>query len=86
MYSAPISARDLAQLTADILQSDLAIAQLSAQNVGVYRITDVREPYPTNDRDRFELSPSFDVTLTSLRVLNFTAPTLNAWEAELHRV
>lgn len=46
-----------------VLQSDAGRRALLAGGVGILRITDVREPYFKNDKDRYENSPSFDFTV-----------------------
>lgn len=63
-----ITASDLVKITAEILQHDIALDILHAAEVGIERITDIRNPYFLDDRNRFEASPSFDFTLTHKQV------------------
>lgn len=69
------TASDLVNEVSGILQSDSARNTLAQQNVGVLRITDIRNPYFVDDRDTFEASPSFDFVLTHSRIYNTTTPT-----------
>lgn len=54
---------DLVDVTAAILQSELVRATLWASNIGILRITDIRQTSITDDRERNEQSPSFDFTV-----------------------
>ena len=58
------TASDLIQEISDILQSDYARQTLNNAGVGILRITDIVNPYFTDDRDNFEAIPSFDITFT----------------------
>ena len=55
-----LTASDLVNTCASILQTSAVRTQLSALGMGMLRITDVRNPYFTDDKDRFEANPSFD--------------------------
>lgn len=81
-----LTASDLVNIVAMILQSDVAIATLKAQNVGIYRITAIREPYIIDDYDRNESSPSFDFTLTHTRTMVSETPILETIEPAIYRV
>jgi hypothetical protein len=52
---------DIAALAIDLLQSDEGLAQLRAAGLKPLRVTDVRPPFFTNDREQFEGSPNFDI-------------------------
>lgn len=65
---------DLANQAAAVLQSDAAIAAFRALDIGVLRITDVRNPKFRNDRDQFEASASFDFILTHKQITVTTTP------------
>lgn len=60
-----LTASDLVNLCARILLSQAALDTFDTNNIGVLRITDVRNPFFIDDRGQFESSPSFDVQLTS---------------------
>ncbi len=51
------TASDLVNVVSGILQSDSTVFTLAANDVGIYRITDVRNPYFVDDRDQHEASP-----------------------------
>lgn len=59
-----LTASDIANLGCYVMQSAQTISALEAQGCGVLRIPEVRNPYFTDDRERYEASPSFDFTLT----------------------
>ena len=69
-----LTAADCLNYAAYVLQSYAAITALEAQGIGVYRIGDVRNPYFSDDRGRYEASPSFDVTFTTKQIITLTTP------------
>lgn len=72
---APVTtAGDLVNLAAAAIQSDRAIAYLLAQDIGVYRVADVRNPAFLNDQGQFERVPSFDFVLTHDQIMISKAP------------
>ena len=73
-------------LIASILQSSATIAAFEAQGVGIYHIGDVRNPYFTDDKDRFEASPSLDFTLTHKQVVATTTPVVSEYVYQLLEV
>jgi hypothetical protein len=58
---APVDLMNTAKL---LVGSEAFREALAVHKVGIERITAVRTPDFSNDRDRFEQSPSFDFTLT----------------------
>ena len=60
------TASDLVNEVASIMQSDNTRAILNASGVGILRVSEVTNPYFTDDHDNFEASPSFDFVLTYL--------------------
>lgn len=79
-------ASDLANIVAMILQSDSAVDTFNAADVGIYRITDVRNPYFLDDKDRFEASPSFDFTLTHKQINTTIVPKIQTAVAGIYPV
>lgn len=77
---------DTLNMVSGIMQSDEIIAAFKAQGVGIFRVTDVRNPYILDDRDQFEAVPSFDVVLTHNRTRATTLPAVVAYEAKISRV
>ncbi len=80
------TASDLVNEVAAILQSNTAIKELIEHDVGILRITDIRNPYFTDDRDRFEASPSFDFVLTHKQTRISTEPVIESYEFDMYRI
>ena len=81
-----LTASDLVNTVAQIMQTDATLLTLRAENVGIYRVTNVRNPYFLDDKDRFEASPSFDFTLTHEQVYISEVPVLQSTEFEIYDV
>ncbi|QRE00523.1 hypothetical protein [Burkholderia phage BCSR129] len=85
---------DLSLPTASDLVNDVAmwlaipeiIAGWKQQEVNVLRTTQVRNPYFTDDRDRREASPSFDITLTHWREVVIGVPPVLSFELKTYPV
>jgi E217 gateway protein gp29 len=73
-----ITASDLVNTVAAIMQSDSTVDSLNAQNIGILRVTAIRNPIFLDDRDRNEASPSFDFTLThkQINIINIDTMTV----------
>jgi hypothetical protein len=80
------TAADLVNEVAAILQSDSTIDTLATANVGILRITDIRNPYFKDDRDQFEASPSFDFTLTHRQTRISTTPVARPIEVAVYPI
>ena len=59
-----LTASDITERAADIMQSSATRLALLAECVGIIRITDVRENYFVNERRRYQQNPSFDFVLS----------------------
>lgn len=81
-----LSAADVLAEVSAIMQSDELLAAFRASDVGVQRITDVRNTPFVNDEGRFEFEPSFDVTLTHKRTRVTTQPAVVTLETQIRRV
>ena len=81
-----LTAGDLANMAAAILQSDVTISAFRVKNVGVLRISEVRNQIFENDKDQFESSASFDVTLTHDVVDVTTTPVVETVEYNVIRI
>jgi hypothetical protein len=68
-----LTASDLVETSADALQSLETIESLAKKQIRIERITQIRENYFIDDRDRHEQVPSFDCIVTYL--INRTAVT-----------
>lgn len=78
--AAQLTASDIANMAAGILQSDVTREFLTAKGLNIYRITDVRNPYFVDDKARYEAAPSFDFTLQHEQVIISETPTIEAVE------
>lgn len=58
-----MTSSDLANTVRQILQSEDCITTLFQNDAQIIRVTEVRNPYFKDDRDLFEVSPSFDIAL-----------------------
>lgn len=77
---------DVLNAVSAIIQSDGLMAAFRTAGVGVQRVTDVRNPYFVDDRERFEASPSFDVVLTHYRSVTATIPGVVTYETNFNRI
>jgi hypothetical protein len=80
------TAADLADEVASLLQSDKALATFNAQGVGILRVTNINNPYFTDDRDNFEALPSFDFTLLYLNDRVSTNPIIDSYSYAVYPV
>ena len=80
------TASDLVNEVAAILQSDSTLSQLAANDIGILRIMDIRNPYYTDDRDEFEASPSFDFILTHRQTRITEIPVVDSDILNIKRV
>lgn len=71
------TASDILNLIAYILQSSVAIAVFEAQGVGIERVTQVRNPYFLDDRQRNEAAPNLDFTMTHKQIIASTSPIIS---------
>lgn len=81
-----LTASDLVNITSEILQLDSTIEELKDNDVGILRITDIRNPIFTDDRDQFEESPSFDFTLRHFQDREFTIDYVSTIEGQIYNV
>lgn len=80
------SAANLVNEVASILQSENTHNLLIAQNVGIYRISEIRNPWFQDDRDQFEASPTFDFTLTHLQTRVNSVPVISSYDVVIDRI
>ena len=83
---ASLTASDIVEMAADILQTRATRQTLLDSEIGIFRIQQVRQLYFVNDKDRFEQEPSFDFTLSYRRTFNLTTPAVTATEVNISRV
>lgn len=78
-----LTASDIVNLARYVLQSAATITALEAQGVGILRISDVRNPYFTDDRQRYEASPNFDFKLTHKQIVTTVVPVVISSELQV---
>ncbi len=81
-----LTASDLLNLSAIVLQSDATRQALQKHELGIYRVQDIRQTYFINDRQQFEASPSFDFTLTHRHTIKSCVPLVETFEQKIYRV
>jgi hypothetical protein len=81
-----LTASDLVNIVSQIMQSYKAQSQLASNDVGILRITNIRNPYFFNDRDNFEASPSFDFTLSHKQIRETTSPIIESAELKIYQI
>lgn len=78
-----LTASDIANFAAYVMQSAATISGLEAVGVGVLRVPAVRNPYFTDDRERYEASPNFDFTLTHKQIVTTVIPVIVSDELQV---
>ncbi len=81
-----LTASDLVNATANILQMDFFLSILRENNIGIERITQIRQTFFYDDRDRQEASPSFDFTVTHKNITIRDASTVKTIEAGIYHI
>jgi hypothetical protein len=71
------TASDVANYVKLWLTHPVTLQQFRSQNVGLLRVTQIRNPYFEDDRHRFEAHPNFDLVLTHDNTLTLTVPAAN---------
>lgn len=71
------TASDLVNEVCAIMQQESTVITLMAAGVGILRVSQVRNPYFTDDMDNFEAAPSFDFVLTYTNTRVSTMPVVN---------
>jgi len=74
-----LSANDILDIIAATMQSDATIVTLNASSIGILRVTDIQNPFFKNERDQYQSSPSFDMTLTHKQVTITATPKVDTF-------
>lgn len=80
------TASDILNYIAYILQSEKTLQALAAEEVGILRVGDVRNPAFVDDRERHEYNPSFDFTLTHKQIVQTRNKVLLSTELQILKV
>ena|ERR1700722_7123100 len=81
-----LTASDLVNIVSEILQQDSTVIQFANNDIGILRITDVRNPYFVDDKDNFEASPSFDFTLSHKQIKETIIPIISETQAKIYQI
>lgn len=86
-FLADKTAADLVMRAAAVLQSTVTLRAFKEAGVGVFRVTDIREPeMAENDQDKFEATPSFDFTLNYTNSDVTEEPAVETIDLAVYRV
>ena len=77
---------DMADLLHDLLDSPDAIAALRAKEIFLQEVEDVRPVFFTNDKDRYESVPNFDLTVNYSSSITKSAGFVDESEGVVDRV
>lgn len=80
------TASDILKAASLVLQSDNTITTLNNSQVGILRITEIRNLYFKDDRGQFEAIPSFDFTLVHQDVFVSVSPVIDTIEVNTYKV
>lgn len=81
-----IRTTDLLNEAAYILQRDTTRLSLRDKGIGIQRATDIRQVFNTDEQDKYQSTPSFDLTITHFQTRESTSPIMYKWELNQHRV
>jgi hypothetical protein len=77
---------DMSDLIHDLLDSPDAIASLRVNEIFVQEVSDVRPVFFTNDKDRFESLPNFDLQVNYSSAITKAAGFVNVSVGDIERV
>jgi hypothetical protein len=80
------TAADITERLRMLIGSRATVRKLKIANVGMYRVTEVRNPYFEDDKLRFEAYPSFDIVLTHIRSIENDIGVVRSAEIEVYPV
>ncbi|UNY40196.1 hypothetical protein KLEP174_gp14 [Pseudomonas phage vB_PcuM_ KLEP17-4] len=78
--------KDLLRSASLIINGQSFVQAMTAQGVGIERVTELRNPYFVNDQGQFEASPSFDFTVTRKEAIIQEQPAFESVECNFTRV
>ena len=78
-----LTASDILNYGISVLQSGNTIAALEAQGVGILNISQIRNPYFSDDRQRYEASPNADFRLTHKQIVTTVVPVVTSDEIQI---
>lgn len=81
-----LTASDLVEAVADILNMQESRDSLSASGIGIERIAEIRIAYDGNEKERFEQEPSCDIVLNHKKTYTSTVRRIERGELNINRV
>lgn len=77
---------DILNRVAMVLQSDAALAVLKSNNLGILRITDIRQTFFRDGENRYEPDPSFDFVIGHDHVFVGSSPKIDDYDLQIERI
>lgn len=74
-----LTASDILNDAAMVMQSEQFIKTLKAGGVGILRVGEIRNPYFGDDRDQFQAMPSFDFIVSYNRTVNRSSKVITTF-------
>jgi len=81
-----ITAYDVTDLCAAILQTEATRKALLNDNISIERIGQILVSFSVDDKDEFDLDPTFDFVLLYEQILTSTVPKIDTFEADIKRI
>ena len=81
-----LTAYDIADTCSMILQSMSAIKELKTYGLSTEIVRDINQTFPLDDKDQFDLDPTFDFILLYEQTLSSTVPKVDTVEADIKRI
>ncbi|PHM50573.1 phage gateway protein [Xenorhabdus sp. KK7.4] len=80
------TAGDMTATVRMIMNSLPFVETLRKQGIGIQRAGNLRMPFLINDQGNYELSPSFDITITHSRNIKPNTATVNVLFPDIYRI
>lgn len=77
---------DLLNDAAYVLQSDAGRAFLQTKEMSFLRVTDIRHLYATDNQERYQSYPSFDLTVITQQLKKSITPVINTFQFDKYRI
>ena len=81
-----LTALDVLHVARMVIGSLPFVQAMQSSGVGVQNPSNVRAPYFQNDRDQFEMSPSFDFTVSHKRAIIQSVNSIGSGEFDIFRI
>ena len=81
-----LTAYDIVESVSSIMQSEKTQDTLLASGISIFRVTDIRSPFFTDDKDRNEAAPSFDFVISYSQETITVVNEVSTFEEDIHSV